>query len=214
MRKGLVLLIALVISSTIDAADEHRLLIHRIGPSAATLHTARADGSGERPILTQSALDYNASLSPDGQWILFTSERSGSADIYRARMDGSSLERLTDHPAYDDQASWSPDGTKMAFVSSRASGTTDIWTLDLRTKSARNLTAAPGGDFRPSWSPDGRWIAFSSDRGTEVERDLPEWEHLQRTSIYVVRPDGPGLRRLTEVVRRREAGGVLPAGRS
>jgi TolB protein len=197
MRKGLVLLVALVISSATNAADQHRLLIHRIGPSAATFYMARADGSEQRAILAQSALDYNASPSPDGRWILFTSERGGSADIYRVRTDGSSLERLTEDPAYDDQASWSPDGTKIAFVSSRGSGTTDIWTLDLRTKAIRNVTVVQGGDFRPSWSPDGRWITFSSDRGTEIERDLPEWEHLQRTSIYVVHPDGSGLRRLT-----------------
>ena len=93
-----------------------------------------------------SALDYNASPSPDGQWILFTFERDGSADIYRARMDGSALERLTTDPVYDDQASWSPDGTKVAFVSTRGAGTTDIWTIDLRTKKERNLTMAPGGE--------------------------------------------------------------------
>jgi Tol biopolymer transport system component len=197
MRSCLVPLIALMIVSSTNAAHKPRLLIHRIGPAASTIHIARADGSGDRPLLAASALDYNPSPSPDGKWIVFTSERDGSADLYRARMDGSSLERLATDAAYDDQASWSPDGTSIAFVSTRGSGRTDVWMLDLATKAARNLTVDPGGDFRPSWSPDGQWIAFSSDRGTQIERDPPEWEHLQRTSIYLIRPNGQGLRRLT-----------------
>jgi Tol biopolymer transport system component len=190
-------LIVVGLVSSLRADDAARLLIHRIGPSVATIHIARADGSEERPVLSGTALDYNATLSPDGQWVAFTSERDGSADLYRVRVDGSALERLTADAAYDDQAAWSPDATRLAFVSTRGSGTTEIWTLDVETRTAHNLTAAAGGDFRPSWSPDGTWIAFSSDRGTAIERDAPEWEHLQRSSIYVIRPNGQALRRLT-----------------
>jgi len=194
-------LLALAISSAAYASDRPRLLIQRIGPAVSTLYVANANGSDERSVFAAPALDYNAAMSPDGQWILFTSERTGSADIYRARIDGSALERLTDDPAYDDQAAWSPDGNRIVFVSTRRSGAAHIWTLDLRTRRARAITEGSGGDFRPSWSPDGRWIAFSSDRGTGVERDPPEWEQLQRASLYLIRPDGTGLRRLTDGAR-------------
>jgi TolB protein len=179
------------------APEKHQLLIQRIGPSASAIHLAHSDGSDERPLLANSALDYNASLSADNKWVAFTSERQGSADIYRVRLDGSSLERLTDDPAYDDQASWSPDGNQIAFVSTRGSGSTDIWILDVASRTARPLAAHSGGDFRPSWSPDGQWIAFSSDRDTKIERDPPAWEHLHRASIYVIRPNGTQLRRVT-----------------
>jgi TolB protein len=171
MRLTVLVLIALVHAPSISADDQARLLIHRIGPAVSTIYVARADGAEERRLLPSDALDYNASVSADGHWVAFTSERDGSPDLYRVRLDGSGLERLTTDTAYDDQAAWSPDGKTIAFVSSRGSGTTDIWTLDLATKATRNLTAAAGGDFRPSWSPNGEWIAFTSDRDTRIERD-------------------------------------------
>jgi len=197
-RLSKVLLLLSAICGAAAATEKPRLLIQRIAPTVSALYMANADGSGERRIFNGATLDYNGALSPDGKWILFTSDRAGSADIYRARIDGASLERLTDNPAYDDQAAWSPDGKSIAFVSSRGSGSTDVWTLDLGSRRLHNVTAAAGGDFRPSWSPDGKWIAFSSDRGTHVERRAPEWEQSHRTSLYLVHPDGSGLRRLTD----------------
>jgi len=105
---------------------KERILLHRIGPSQSTLFIANADGSDERPLLPNSGFDYNASFSADGKWIIFTSERGGSADIYRVHPDGSGLERLTEDPAYDDQGALSPDGKQLAFVSSRSTGSADI----------------------------------------------------------------------------------------
>ena len=67
-------------------------------------------------------MDYDAAWSPDGQWIVFTSERDGSADLYSVKSDGTGLERLTDDPAYDDQAAISPDGRQLVYVTTRAGG--------------------------------------------------------------------------------------------
>src|SRR5205814_112899 len=80
---------------------------------------ADADGRNPRKLLAGLQIDYNASFSFDGQWVVFTSERHGSADIFRVRANGLALERLTDDPAYDDQAALSPDGQSLAFVSTR-----------------------------------------------------------------------------------------------
>ena len=187
------------------------MLMNRIGPSTAELFVANADGSAERKLFPVSGFDYHASYSPDGKWIVFTSERNGSgqADIYRCHPDGTGLERLTDSPFLDDQGALSPDGTELAFVSTRDTHKANIWILDLKTHRLRNLSGLaelqgdpqkPDGFFRPAWSPDGRWIAFSSDRNTEWKGhgNGSGWEHVQELSIYLVRPDGKEFRRLTE----------------
>jgi Tol biopolymer transport system component len=160
---------------------------------------SNADGTAERPLLETGFLDYNPVWSRDGQWIVFTSERSGSADLYRVTPDGTGLERLTANPAYDDQADFSPDGQKLVFVSTRADGTADLWIRDLRTNRETPLTSGLSGDFRPAWSPDGTSIAFSSDRGTTVMREGGGqwWVYLQLADIYTVHPDGSALKRLT-----------------
>jgi TolB protein len=180
-----------------DAAEREHLLFARIGPASAQLFIANGDGTAERPVLPATGLDYSPSLTSDGQWIVFTSERNGSADIYRVRTDGAGLEQLTNDAAYDDQAAASPDGGTIAFVSTRAHGKTNIFLLDVASRRTRALTPGAGSDFRPSWSPDGAWIAFTSDRGTSPSRVPGQWEHLHSTSLYVVRKDGSDLRALT-----------------
>ena len=61
----------------------------------------------------------------------------------------------------------------------------------------RNLTDTPGGDYRPSWSPDGSMLAFSSERGKPPRMAAGRWEHIHEPSVYVMRADGGGVRRLT-----------------
>jgi TolB protein len=192
--------ISLLYAAPRPGPGPHTVVFGRIGPYQTALFVSNADGSEERRLLESASLDYNPAWSPDGQWIGFTSEREGSADLYRARPDGTGLERLTDSPAYDDQAAFSPDGRQVVFVTTRAGGTADVWMLDLRTRRARPLTSGPGGDFRPSWSPDGQWIAFSSDRGSTLPREKGAqwWVHLQLADIYLIHPDGSGLKRLSK----------------
>ncbi|HEY4079307.1 MAG TPA: hypothetical protein VGM81_01310 [Burkholderiaceae bacterium] len=184
-------------------------LLNRIGPSAAQIYVANADGTGERKLIDSGTLDYNASFSADGKWIVFTSERDGlgNANIYRARADGSEAERLVDSPNVDDAAVLSPDGSKLAFVSTRDGFFANIWVLDIQTKKLTNMTGRagiqgeagkPNGFYRPSWSPDGQWLAFSSDRNTEWKghHNGAGWEHTQELGIYILRVDGTGFRQI------------------
>ncbi len=187
------------------ASAKNTVLVNRIGPSASELFIANADGTAERKLLPIPAFDYDASFSADGKWIVFTSERNSSADIYRVRVDGTGFEQLTNNSGFNDAPALSPDGTQLAFISSRVTGSTNIWILDMKTRKLRNLTNtnAPAGNFRPAWSPDGKWIVFSSDRNIEADRNTKfdhakgRWEHVLAASLYLIQPDGKGLRRLT-----------------
>lgn len=183
-----------------DTAVQKRLAAVRVfgNPGQAGLFVADADGSNERPLLGTAATDYDAAWAPDGSSIVFTSERDGSADLYRVKPDGSSLERLTNDPAYDDQAAFSSDAKHLVFVSTRKDGTPSLWILDIATKQVRGLTSSPGRDYRPAWSPDGKWIAFSSGRGEAAPFAHGRWERLQLAEIYIIRPDGSNLRKITK----------------
>ena len=174
-----------------------RVVFTEIAPLRSGVFISDADGRNERLLLQEVSLDYNASFSPDGQWIIFTSERVGSADIYRVHPDGSELERLVDSRAFDDQGALSPDGKALAFVSTREGGIANIWLLEIATGFTTRLTDHSGGNFRPSWSPDGNWIAFTSDRDQPHRRQDPIWELMHYTALYIMHPDGSGLKRLT-----------------
>lgn len=189
------------------------LLVYRIGPTTSELFIANADGSDEHRLIASDGFDYHGSFSPDGKWIVFTSERNGlgQASLYRVRVDGTGLQRLTDWIGMSDAAVYNPvDPNLIAFVSTRRGkdtwGTTNIWTLNLKTGALHNVTGnikfdphKPHSFFRPSWSPDGKWIAMSSDIGTDWRgHNLPVgWERTQESSIYVIRPDGTGFKRVT-----------------
>ena len=185
-------------ATTISCFAADRIVFSRIAPNQSTLYISNADGSGEQPLTPPGSLNYSPAWSPKGDWIAFTSERAGPANLFRMHADGSNVERLTSDNSYDDQAAFSPDGQQIVFVSTQAASFANLWILDIAAHKERPLTTGRGGDFRPAWSPDGRWIAFTSDRESNFPPAKGRWERLQLVDIFLIHPDGTGLKRITQ----------------
>jgi len=115
-------------------------------------------------LISSTRRDFSPQLSPDGQRIVFTSERGGSWEIYRGDSQGGSLVQLTNFGnAIADGARWSADGRRIAFAAMIA-GNRDIYVVGADGGAARRMTSETSEDGRPSWSTDGTWIYFRSDR--------------------------------------------------
>jgi Tol biopolymer transport system component len=134
-----------------------------------------ADGNNRSERITDDpGLEYDPVLSPDGRWVVFTSEKRGNPDLYVMSLSPRGAPRLLiDAESMEDQATFSRDGKQLAFVST-ATGNADIYVIDFdpqRTRSlsdARNLTTASSAELRPAFSPDGQSLLFTSDRDEPV----------------------------------------------
>jgi Tol biopolymer transport system component len=121
----------------------------------------------ERLTDDQAFIEFTG-LSPDGERLFVSSDRSGNQDIWMLPLGGGPMERLTVDPAPDWAPHVSPDGTQVAFYSYRSGGR-DIWVIPAAGGRARRLTRGEGDNLMPSWSPDGRTIAFCSTRAGTMD---------------------------------------------
>jgi hypothetical protein len=135
-----------------------------------------ADRSGLHN-LTSSDTDYGPSWSPDGQQILFTSQRDGNREIYVIKPDGTDLTNLTQSPASDNSPVWSPDSKQIAFASNR-DGDYDIYVMNRDGSGLVQATNNPGGEGPMDWQrilnrpPDCSGVAASRSVLTTVNRRL------------------------------------------
>lgn len=190
-----------------DVAGLERVVYSSLRPGNWDVYYFPAAGEPPERLTTHPGLDYDAVFSPDGRWVIFTSERRGHPDLYAIDLEARGEPRLLiDSAAMEDQAAISPDGRTIAFVSTR-DGNADVFVMPFRPietarlDGATNLTRHPGGDFRPAFSPDGRRIAFSSDRDTPVfGHPFFPFTRQREGELYVMDADGANATRLTESV--------------
>ena len=121
---------------------------------------------------TQVGADMEPDLSPDGQWLAFSSTRHDlEPDIYLKAVNGHGVIRKTFHPAIDCQSAFSPDGSRIAFCSNRH-GDFDIFLMSTLGREAPvSLTHGDGDEMHPTWSPDGSKIAYCA-----FDPRLGDWE--------------------------------------
>ena len=119
--------------------------------------------------------DSQPSWSPDGNRIVFISNREGNRELYIMNKDGSELTRLTESLEDEESPDWSPDGSKIAYAQvyllENGLQERDIMLLTLASNEIQPLVTGPHDDYQPSWSPDGRFLVFT--RRADMENDLP-----------------------------------------
>jgi TolB protein len=147
------------------------------------LWTTTPDGRDLRRMTDHDGYDAEATVSPDGRWIVWTSARDGDVDLYKMRPDGSGLTRLTRSVGYDGGAFFSHDSRKIVWRTRRtddsAANTSfrellsrdlvkptqmDLWVMDTDGKNPRQVTHDPGASFAPYFTPDDRAIIYASNR--------------------------------------------------
>ena len=170
------------------------------------IFVADADGSNLTRITDTPAYDAEATVSRDGEWVVFTSARDGDLEIYKMRMDGSEVTRLTDSPGYDGGPFFSYDGTKIIYRASHPDGDEladyqrllaqglirpsqlDIFVMDADGSNQVQLTDNGAANFGPYMFPDGERIIFSSNLGDPSGREFDLW---------AINVDGSGLEQIT-----------------
>lgn len=171
------------------------------------LWVANTDGSDARQLTDTFGYDAEATVSPVGDRMVFTSVRNGDLDIYSMKLDGSDVRQLTHEVGYDGGAFFSPDGKRIVYRAYHPKtpaeladyrkllgeglirpSTLELWIMDADGSNKRQITHFNAATFAPYWHPSGKKIIFSSNMDDPTGRDF---------DLYLINDDGTGLERVT-----------------
>jgi TolB protein len=184
--------------------DPSRGYVWRLDPF--DLFTANADGSDRHRLSSYGIYTAEATLSPDGKTLVFTSLKDGDLDVYTMSVDGTNVRRLTTAPGYDGGAFFSPDGRQIVYRAWHPAGDSlrayqalltqglvrpnrmEIWVMNADGSDQHQITNLGGANFAPFFTPDGKRIIFSSNYKNPRSRNF---------DLYLVNLDGSALEQVT-----------------
>jgi Tol biopolymer transport system component/tRNA A-37 threonylcarbamoyl transferase component Bud32 len=121
-----------------------------------------------RPLTEGTQVIEGMTLSPDGRWLAFDSDRTGNQDVYKVSLEGGDPVRLTSAPEDEFVSTWSADGREIAGHSYRGG---DRWVRLLPADGGepREIGRSPPNQRSPGLAPDGRGLVFTSDATGELQ---------------------------------------------
>jgi Tol biopolymer transport system component len=177
--------------------------------STYEIFTVGVDGTDLKRLTDSPGYDAEATVSPKGDRIVFTSTRDGDLDVYSMKLDGTDVRRLTDEVGYEGGAFFSPDGSKMCWRAGRPADDAgraefkgllergivrptqlEIWVMDADGSNKRQVTKNGRANFAPFFHPDGKRLIFASNLGDPSPRS-------RSFDLYLIGIDGSGIERVT-----------------
>ncbi len=174
---------------------------------AYDLYTANLDGSDLRVLSATPYYDAEATVSPQGDKIVFTSNRDGDLDLYTMNLDGSGIRRITTDIGYDGGAFFSWDGQRIVYrgfhhtdSAARAEYSTlldnqlvrptkmEIFTIGVDGTGRRQLTDNGAANFAPVFHPDDKRIVYASNVTDPRGRTF---------NLYMINDDGTAQEQIT-----------------
>ncbi|MBC7868293.1 MAG: PD40 domain-containing protein [Gloeobacteraceae cyanobacterium ES-bin-316] len=180
-----------------------------IWPIYESFDIFKADTSGKivKQLTKTKGYDAEATISPKGDKIIFTSMRDGDLELYTMNLDGKNVKRITSALGYDGGAWFSPDGNKIIWRASRPSTQEEIreykdllaqnlvaptnmevWVANADGSDARQVTHLAQANWAPNFTPDGNHLIFCSNH--EYKRGFP-------FNMYLTNLDGSNMQKIS-----------------
>jgi eukaryotic-like serine/threonine-protein kinase len=150
----------------ISCTDDGRVVYTTTARGSPDISIVNSDGTGQRQLTVDVRDKFNPSVSPDGRYVVFASNRTGNRCLWRVDIDGSNPKQLT----YDTDGrgpSISPDG-KWVVYWDVGSGTKTLWKVSIDGGNPVQLTDY--FSLVPAVSPDGNQIVFTFVEGLATSR--------------------------------------------